>query len=91
MKKIILGLFGLTLLFAINSCHKEECYYCYLVDTQNYWEPDTLDYWGEGFIYKKSRPQDKCYERLAEIDSLQSGGDPWYMGEYSCDCGWEPE
>ncbi|OIQ36374.1 MAG: hypothetical protein BM555_02755 [Crocinitomix sp. MedPE-SWsnd] len=91
MKKITLGLFGLGILCLFNSCHKEENYYCYLVDTENYWVTDTLDCWGEGLIYKKGRPEDKCYERLYEIDSLKEAGDPWYTGSYSCWCDWEPE
>lgn len=77
--------FAATLL-SISSCHKDEAYYCYLVDSSTNWDVDTIDYYNQGFIYVKSRPQTDC-EEVRDSLSAQSG----YSINYYCDCGWEPE
>ena len=78
-----------VLLAALSSCHKDESYYCYLIE-DDFFEPDTVDVFYEGFwIHKKtSKPEEKCSEAKDELDTLNA----WDLN-YSCHCSceWIPD
>lgn len=75
---------GIILLAA--SCHKGEDYSCYLIDETNWWEFDTISHYGEGLIYKKDRPETKCYEEKERLDTTS-----YNPGPFRCSCDWRPE
>lgn len=88
MKRKLIALFSISLLLLpFNSCHPDESYHCYLLERTDYFNPDTLDHYDQGLIYKKSKPEEECSEDRWKLDSIDEY-DTFY---YECSCGWKPD
>jgi hypothetical protein len=89
MKRITvtIALLGIFIL-ALSSCHKDQTYYCYLVEKDWPSDADTLRTYDEAFWFykKRTKPQDQCKVDRADLIIANQ----WNFN-YSCDClcGWE--
>lgn len=92
MKKIAQRFILVSILtFFLQSCHKDQSYYCYLIE-DNLWYNDTLASYNEGFWFhkKKSVPEDECYEDKVYQDSVYEANFDFFS-TCSCSCGWEAD
>lgn len=87
-KIIILAIYAFTTL--LMSCHKEETYYCYLIQKEWPYEADTLQSYDESFWFwnRRSKPEDEC--KLDQADLIIQHQYELDDISFDCDCGWEP-
>ena len=75
---------------SIYSCREDQSYYCYLVEEEPPYPPDTLQTYDEAFWFykRRSKPEDECKVDRADLILANQ-----YNPNYSCNCycGWEDD